>query len=124
MDRQTRVQKYKKLRQEITQMDTYKFDNPYHVDETKDELDDVGMSNEELQTEHIKKSTLSISLDQIVKAHEEYTSMVAQEKKKKKEKETKKLQFAKLMNRLSFVILGILVVVIIVLVAILIWKGN
>ena len=29
MDRQTRVQKYKKLRQEITQMDTYKFENPF-----------------------------------------------------------------------------------------------
>ena len=58
MDRQTRVQKYKKLREQITQMDTYKFENPYHVDETMD--DDVGMSNEELMTEHIKKSTLSI----------------------------------------------------------------
>ena len=82
MDRQTRVQKYKKLRQEITQMDTYKFDNPYHVDENKDEFDDVSMSSEELKTEHIKKSTLSISIDQIMKAHEEYTSLVAQEKKK------------------------------------------
>lgn len=122
MDRQTRVQKYKKLRDEITQMDTFKFENPYHVEESNPDFDDVGMSNEELQTEHIKKSTLSISIDQIVKAHDEYTTMVAQEKKLKKEKETKKLQFKKLMFRLSIVVIAILLVIIGVLVAVLIMK--
>ena len=84
MDRQTRVQKYKKLREEINQMDTYKFDNPYHVEEEYEDLNDVGMSNEELQTEHIKKSTLSISIDQIVKAHDEYTTIIEQKELKEK----------------------------------------
>ena len=119
MDRQTRVQKYKKLRAEINQMDQYKFDNPYHVEESHDEFDDVGMSNEELKTEHIKKSTLSISIDQIVKAHDEYTTMIAQEKKNNKDKETKKLQYRKLMFRLSIISIVILLVVIAVLVIIL-----
>ena len=120
MDRQTRVQKYKKLREEISQMDTYKFDNPYHIDETESEFNDVGMSNEELQTEHIKKSTLSISIDQIVKAHEEYTTKVTQEKNKKKEKETRKLQYKKLVFRLSILLVVILLVIIAVLIAIII----
>ena len=119
MDRQTRVQKYKKLRQEITQMDTYKFENPYRVEDEDENLQDIGMSNEELMTEHIKKSTLSISIDQIVKAHDEYTSMVAQEKKKNKDKETKKLRFKKMMSRLSIVLIAILILVIIVLLVIL-----
>lgn len=119
MDRQTRVQKYKKLRQEITQMDTYKFENPYRVEDEDEKLQDIGMSNEELMTEHIKKSTLSISIDQIVKAHDEYTFMVAQEKKKNKDKETKKLRFKKMMNRLSVVLIAILILVIIVLLVIL-----
>ena len=118
MDRQTRVQKYKKLRDEINQMDTYKFDNPYHVEEENEDLNDVGMLNEELQTEHIKKSTLSISIDQIVKAHDEYTTKVAQEKKIKKEKETKKLQFKKLIFRLSFVFIAVLLIVIAILLVI------
>lgn len=119
MDRQTRVQKYKKLREEITRMDTYKFDNPYHVEEPNDEFDDVGMTNEELKAEHIKKSTLSISIDQIVKAHDEYTTMIANEKKASKDKETKKLQYKKLMFRISIISIAILLVIIAVLVVVL-----
>ena len=118
MDRQTRVQKYKKLREQITQMDTYKFENPYRVEEDDENLQDVAMSNEELKIEHIKKSTLSISIDQIVKAHDEYTSMVAQEKKKNKDKETKKLRYIKLVNRLRIVLIAVLVLIIIVLLVI------
>lgn len=118
MDRQTRVQKYKKLRDEISQMDTYKFENPYRVEEDDENLQDVAMSNEELKIEHIKKSTLSISIDQIVKAHDEYTSMVAQEKKKNKDKETKKLRYIKLVNRLRIVLIAVLVLIIIVLLVI------
>lgn len=116
MDRQTRVQKYKKLRDQISQMDTYKFENPYHVDESMEQ--DIGMSNEELMSEHIKKSTLSISIDQIVKAHDEYTTLVSQEKKNKLEKETGKLSFKKLIFRLSFVAMAILIVVLVILLVI------
>lgn len=123
MDRKTRVEKYKKLREDIGQMDTYKFDNPYYVEEPSDSLNDVGMSKEELQTEHIKKSTLSISIDQIVKAHNEYTNMVAQDKNKK-EKETKKLQYKKLIFRLSIISVVILFVIVILLLAILLVKEG
>ena len=76
------------------------------------------ITNEELKIEHIKKSTLSISIDQIVKAHDEYTSMVAQEKKKNKDKETKKLRYIKLVNRLRIVLIAVLVLIIIVLLVI------
>ena len=80
MEQKTRVEKYKKHRDEISKMDTYRFDNPYAIPEDDfEEENDIAMNEDTLQKEHIKKSTLSISLDQLIKAHEEYTVMISQE---------------------------------------------
>ena len=92
MDKQTRVDKYKKLRESIQDMSTYNnFNSPYQVSEPEEEKDDIAMSEEVLQTEHVKKNTLSISIDQIVKAHDEYTTMISKEDIEKKTKEEKKM---------------------------------
>lgn len=95
MGKQTRVEKYKKLRQEIEEMDTNRFDNPYQVNDDFDS-NDVAMNEEELLGEHLKKNTLSISIDQIVKAHEEYTTMLAQEDIEKQKKAVNRIRMRKL----------------------------
>ncbi len=114
MDKKTRVEKYKKLREEIDDMDTYKFDSPFQVDEEKD---DVGMSNEELQQQHVKKNTLSISIDQIVKAHDEYTTMISKDELKKQEKDAHKMQNKKLLITIG-IIAGVIVLLAIIVVLI------
>ena len=105
----SRVEKYRKHREEISQMDTYKFESPYSIPE-EDEDDDGAMNEETLKTEHIKKSTLSISLDQLIKAHDEYTIMMSQEEINKKKKEEQKIKFRKIRN-MAIVIGGILLAI-------------
>ena len=114
----SRVEKYRKHREEISQMDTYKFESPYFIPE-EDEDDDVAMNEETLKTEHIKKSTLSISLDQLIKAHDEYTIMMSQEEINKKKKEEQKIKFRKIRN-MAIVIGGILLAIALLITLILI----
>ena len=114
----SRVEKYRKHREEISQMDTYKFESPYSIPE-EDEDDDVAMNEETLKTEHIKKSTLSISLDQLIKAHDEYTIMMSQEEINKKKKEEQKIKFRKIRN-MAIVIGGILLAIALLITLILI----
>lgn len=111
----SRVEKYRKHREEISQMDTYKFESPYSIPEEDD--DDVAMNEETLKTEHIKKSTLSISLDQLIKAHDEYTIMMSQEEIKKKKKEEQKIKFRKIRN-IAIVIGGVLIAITLLIVLI------
>lgn len=121
-EKQTRVEKYKKLRQEIDEMDVSRVENPYQVQD--DSLNDVGLSNDELQQEHVKKNTLSISIDQIVKAHDEYTTMIAQDELDKQRKETNKIKLRKMLSWLG-VIGGILLFVVILIVLIIsLTSGN
>lgn len=115
MEQKTRVEKYKKHRDEISKMDTYRFDNPYAIPEEEyDEENDIAMDEDVLQKEHIKKSTLSISLDQLIKAHEEYTIMISQEEINRKKKEEQKVKMRKIRN------ISILSGIIVLLIAILI----
>lgn len=125
MDKQTRVEKYKKYRESIQDMSTYNnFNSPYQVSEDDPDKNDVGMSEEVLQDEHIKKNTLSISIDQIVKAHDEYTTMISQEDIEKKNKEEKKLQLHKLIYRIA-IITGVVVIVslIVIIIVVILKKG-
>lgn len=119
MDKKTRVEKYKKLREEIDDMDTYKFDSPFQVNEEKD---DIAMSNDELQEQHIKKNTLSISIDQIVKAHDEYTTMISKEELKKQEKNANKVQNKKLLITIG--IIGGIVILLAIIVVLLVLLFN
>ena len=111
----SRVEKYRKHREEISQMDTYKFESPYSMPE--EDNDDVAMNEETLKNEHIKKSTLSISLDQLIKAHDEYTIMMSQEEIKKKKKEEQKIKFRKIRN-MVIVIGGVLIAITLLIVLI------
>ena len=119
MDKRTsRVEKYKKYRESIQDMSTYNnFNSPYQVNNNDDDFDknDVAMSEEVLQDEHIKKNTLSISIDQIVKAHDEYTTMISQEDIEKKNKEERKLQLHKLLYRIS-IVLGLAVIIALIII--------
>ena len=120
MDKQTRVEKYKKYRESIQDMSTYNnFNSPYQVQDDDSDKGDIAMSEEVLQDEHVKKNTLSISLDQIVKAHDEYTTMISQEDIEKNNKEQKKLQLHKLLFRIACVTGVILIVALIVVIVIL-----
>ena len=111
----SRVEQYRKHREEISQMDTYKFESPYSIPEEDDA--DVAMNEATLKTEHIKKSTLSISLDQLIKAHDEYTIMMSQEEIKKKKKEEQKIKFRKIRN-IAIVIGGVLIAITLLIVLI------
>ena len=108
MENKTRVEKYKKHREEISEMDTYRFENPYSIPEEDSAENDVAMNEETLKSEHIKKSTLSISLDQLIKAHDEYTVMMAQEEIRKKKKEAQKVKMRKIRNGSLIVLILIL----------------
>lgn len=114
MEYKTRVEKYQKHREEISQMDIYRFDNPYSIPSDNSEDNDIAMSEETLQKEHIKKSTLSISLDQLIKAHDEYTSMISQEEINRKRREVRRNKFRKIRN--GILIIGSIVILIILLI--------
>ena len=121
MEKHSRVEKYKKLRDEISQMDTYRFESPYSIpqDDNMDE-NDIAMNDETLKTEHIKKSTLSISLDQLIKAHDEYTIMMNQEEIRKQKKEEDKEKFSRIKNVVILsVIIGLLISILVILLIIL-----
>jgi tRNA A37 threonylcarbamoyladenosine biosynthesis protein TsaE len=123
MEQKTRVEKYKKHRDEISKMDTYRFDSPYAIPEDDfEEENDIAMNEDTLQKEHIKKSTLSISLDQLIKAHEEYTVMISQEEIKRKNKEEQKVKLRKIRN--IAVISGIIVLLIAILILLIVILLN
>ena len=120
MDKRTsRVEKYKKYRESIQDMSTYNnFNSPFQLNKDDDfDKDDVAMSDEVLQDEHIKKNTLSISIDQIVKAHDEYTTMISQEDIEKKNKEERKLQLHKLLYKIV-IVLGLAIIIALIVIII------
>lgn len=125
MDRQTRVEKYKKYRESIQDLSTYNnFNSPYQTREEDSDKGDVGMSEEVLQDEHIKKNTLSISIDQIVKAHDEYTTMISQEDIEKKNKEEKRLRYHKLRFNIIIVTgLAVIIALIAIIVVFILKRG-
>jgi len=110
MDRQTRVEKYKKLRESIKEMDAINFNSPYQISEENPDKGDRGMSDEDLQNEYVKKNTLSMSIDQIVKAHDQYTTIVSAEEIEEKNKEYKKSERRKLWFRIV-VVAGIVIAI-------------
>ncbi len=122
METKSRVEKYRKHREEIAQMDTYRFENPYLIPEEEYNDDDVAMNEETLKTEHIKKSTLSISIDQLIKAHDEYTVMISQEEIKNKKKEAQKVKFRKIMKYI--LIFGSLLLLLVFLIGIILVLLN
>lgn len=78
----SRVEKYAELRKRIDNM-VSTFDDPItdnkipdvQMDEPK--VKEEAMTKEEVQEAHIKKNTLSISIDELIKQHEEYTQTIS-----------------------------------------------
>lgn len=99
MSDKTRVEKYRKLREEIENIDTYSFEDPKRRPRSKraDQeplipIHDLAEEEETLQENHIKKNTLSLSIDELIKQHEAYTEALEREEIDKKIKDNKNRQ--------------------------------
>ena len=120
-EKQTRVNLYTELRNKIEKMDTLSFDDPNKYQDSQIPiLHEEAMSSDELQSKHIKKNTLSISIEELIKQHDEYTSSYEKKELNKKYKEVKKKRSGKvslssLFKNVYFLIgLGVVVVTLIV----------
>ncbi len=101
---ETREEKFKAYREEIK--------NNHH-DETKDVLIQDDLENQ--QENYLKKNTLTMSIDQIIEAHDEYTIMF---EKKELEAKLKKEKHEKNMANLKVVFkwIGIAVILLLIIV--------
>ena len=109
----SRVEKYAELRKRIDNM-VSTFDDPI----TDNKIPDVQMDEpkEEVQEAHIKKNTLSISIDELIKQHEEYTQTISKSEIENQMKTQKKEHN---FTRLLFIILLIVVIIFAVFVGLL-----
>jgi ATP-dependent Zn protease len=90
MENKSRVIKYENLRKQIANMDVYSFED---TDEVKKNIPDVTPdedTKEVILTEGVKKNTLSMSLDQLIKSNESYHEELKKEETKKIYKKKKK----------------------------------
>ncbi|MDD2287082.1 MAG: hypothetical protein PHQ11_16985 [Paludibacter sp.] len=123
----TRVMIYSELRDKIDKMDTLSFDDPdrdkkYGLNGEKAVLPvhhEEAMSSQELKTGHIKKNTLSISIDELIKQNDDYTMALEKKELNKKYKNMKKEQHKARNKKLAFY-LGIAGAVIVIAAAIII----
>lgn len=117
----SRVEKYAELRKRIDNM-VSTFDDPItdnkipdvQMDEPK--VKEKAMTKEEVQEAHIKKNTLSISIDELIKQHEEYTQTISKSEIENQMKTQKKEHN---FTRLLFIILLIVVIIVAVFVGLL-----
>lgn len=117
----SRVEKYAELRKRIDNM-VSTFDDPItdnkipdvQMDEPK--VKEEAMTKEEVQGAHIKKNTLSISIDELIKQHEEYTQTISKSEIENQMKTQKKEHN---FTRLLFIILLIVVIIVAVFVGLL-----
>lgn len=117
----SRVEKYAELRKRIDNM-VSTFDDPItdnkipdvQMDEPK--VKEEAMTKEEVQEAHIKKNTLSISIDELIKQHEEYTQTISKSEIENQMKTQKKEHN---FTRLLFIILLIFVIIVAVFVGLL-----
>lgn len=122
MEAETRVAKFQKLREDISKMDKTPNSNFPFQEQHNEDLKDVPMSGEDLQKAHIKRNTLSISLNQIIDAYDEYTTMTEKKTLTELEKERRKTAHKALLKKV--LIISPIVVLVIALVVLLIvsWR--
>lgn len=98
-EKSTRVVLYAKLRDEIDKMDTFSLDSDkkskeYGIDtSSRDTIPIVhedAMSPDELKDRRIKKNTLSISIDELIKQNDDYTVTLEKKELDQKYKDVKK----------------------------------
>ena len=96
MNHKSRIEEYKKLREEIENIDVYSFDDPkkYPIKKNENivEIHDLDEKDEypeekKIEKDHIKKNTLSLSIDELIRRHEAYTETLQKEEIEKKLKE-------------------------------------
>ena len=123
----TRVIIYSDLRNKIDKMDTLSFDDPdrnkkYGLNGEKPFLavhHEESMSDEEIKSNHIKKNTLSISIDELIKQNDDYTMALEKKELNKKYRSIKKKQSKQKSKKLALYI-GISVVVVAIIAVVLI----
>ena len=134
MNHKSRIEEYKKLREEIEKIDVYSFDDPkkYPIKKNENivEIHDLDEKDEypeekKIEKDHIKKNTLSLSIDELIRRHEAYTETLQKEeieKKLKENKERKKLnnKFNISLRTFVWAFCIIIVVVIIIIVGLVI----
>lgn len=94
----TRVALYADLRDKIEKMDTLSFDDPnrdekYGLNNKQPVMPIIheqAMDEKELKESHIKKNTLSISIEDLIKQNDDYTIALEKEAIDKSFKEVKK----------------------------------
>lgn len=113
MERETRVEKYRKLREEIAAMDNTSTDTPYTIDDLK-VIDEKTMAS-------TSTSTRSISLDDIFKAHDKYTATNDVKDDEQEEKEKMQALIAKKEKCSLIIWIGVFSVILITFIAFLIY---
>lgn len=92
MNHKSRIEEYKKLREEIENIDVYSFDDPQKYPIKKNEniveihdLDEKDEYPEEkkIEKDHIKKNTLSLSIDELIRRHELIQKLYKKKSRKK-----------------------------------------
>lgn len=109
---ESREEKFKKYREEIAQ-----YDNKNEI-EKLDVTPDVLEKQEE---DTVKKNTLTMSIDQIIEAHDEYTMIIhqkeLQEKLKSEKKQKRKIQ---MITSLKYLGIGLVLLIILIILVIII----
>ena len=136
MNHKSRIEEYKKLREEIENIDVYSFDDPkkYPIKKNENivEIHDLDELWQKFLWIRQRKNTLSLSIDELIRRHEAYTETLQKEeieKKLKENKERKKLnnKFNISLRTFVWAFCIIIVVVIIIIVGLVIggvlWKN-
>lgn len=125
-DKETRVGLYSGLRDKIEKMDTLSFDDPdrdskYGLNgNSSNVVHEESMSSRQLEDQHIKKNTLSISIDDLIKQNDDYTMALEKKEIDKRYKSVKKRQKEKLSKKnliilvsscVAFVLLAVIIFV-------------
>lgn len=109
---ETREEKFKKYREEISLQEKKIEEEPLLVDEEVLDQQEIN---------HQKRNTLTMSIDQIIEAHDQYTMIIEQKELKEKIKKEKRLQriaFWKKVGKISLIVAVILVVIFVIVILI------
>lgn len=123
----TRVALYADLRDKIEKMDTLSFDDPnrdekYGLNNKKPIMPIIheqAMDEQELKESHIKKNTLSISIEDLIKQNDDYTIALEKEAIDKSFKDVKKKNKKFVLSFKTIVIISVVAIVLIALIVIL-----
>lgn len=113
----SREEKFKSYREEIARADKNKEEIIETI--TQEDLD-------QQEENHLKKNTLTMSIDQIIEAHDEYTMIIQQkqlaDKIRQEKKEKRILKTKKILKYIGIGLLLVLIVAVIAIVIMKIWK--